>query len=217
MRKIIFGCALFSVLAWSFLRAGFDTVGSVTATGTISSGSSSNEVLAAGTNITMTRTPGNPGTNTISSTAAGGGGTLDYVSMYSCETNQYVPSGVATLLNFSITNTVNGSSMWGEATNAAIRILGTGSYQFNQRVRVDRTSSGGIVAYMYLYKNGVNLTLMDGKETTQATLVLHGEAKIDATSNDYFQTYVHITATTPYIIGTNDIANASNFDAIKLK
>ena len=149
--------------------------------------------LLAGPNISLSPTTG-LGQVTISSTGGGGGfntATGSYGSFYSTQTQTNVAS-TARSMSLNTTDISNGVSVSGSTNpfNTYIKTENAGVYDIQFSAQVDKTDSGTDEIWIWLRKNGTNLT------DTATSLQLVGNGAhyvaawnffVNAAANDYFQ------------------------------
>ena len=150
--------------------------------------------LLAGANITLSPTNG-LGQVTISSTGGGGSSfntaTGSYGSFYSTQTQTNV-AGTARSMSLNVTDITNGVSVSGSTDpyNTYIKTENAGVYDIQFSAQVDKTDSGTDEIWIWLRKNGTNLT----DTATSIQLVGNGAHYVaawnffaNAAANDYFQ------------------------------
>jgi hypothetical protein len=149
--------------------------------------------LLAGPNVTLSPTNG-LGQVTISSTSGGGGfntATGSYGSFYSTQTQTNV-AGTARSMSLNTTDITNGVSVSGSTNpfNTYIKTENAGVYDIQFSAQVDKTDSGTDEIWIWLRKNGTNLT----DTATSIQLVGNGAHYVaawnffvNAAANDYFQ------------------------------
>lgn len=150
--------------------------------------------LLAGANISLSPTTG-VGQVTISSTAGGGGGfntaTGSYGSFYSTQTQTNVAS-TARSMSLNTTDISNGVSVSGSTNpfNTYIKVENAGVYDIQFSAQVDKTDSGTDEIWIWIRKNGTNLT------DTATSIQLQGNGAhyvaawnffVNAAAGDYFQ------------------------------
>jgi len=117
--------------------------------------------LLAGANISLSPTNG-VGQVTISSTAGGGGfntATGSYGSFYDTTTQTNV-AGTARSMSLNTTDITNGVSVSGSTNpfNTYIKVANAGVYDIQFSAQVDKTDSGTDEIWIWIRKNGSNLT-----------------------------------------------------------
>ena len=150
--------------------------------------------IIAGPNITVSPTTG-VGQVTISSTGGGGGtgntATGSYGSFYSTQTQTNVAS-TARSMSLNTTDITNGVSISGSTNpyNTYIKTENAGVYDIQFSAQVDKTDSGTDEIWIWLRKNGINVT----DSATSIQLVGNGAHYVaawnffvNAAANDYFQ------------------------------
>ena len=149
--------------------------------------------LLAGPNISLSPTNG-LGQVTVSSTGGGGGGntaTGSYGSFYSTVTQTNVAS-TARSMSLNVTDISNGVSISGSTNpfNTYIKTENPGIYDIQFSAQVDKTDSGTDEIWIWLRKNGTNIT----DSATSLQLVGNGAHYVaawnffvNAAANDYFQ------------------------------
>ena len=149
--------------------------------------------LLAGSNISLSPTTG-VGQVTISSTGGGGGSntaTGSYGSFYDTTTQTNV-AGTARSMSLNTTDISNGVSVSGSTNpfNTYIKTENAGVYDIQFSAQVDKTDSGTDEIWIWLRKNGTNLT----DTATSIQLVGNGAHYVaawnffvNAAANDYFQ------------------------------
>ena len=150
--------------------------------------------LLAGANITLGPTNG-LGQVTISSTGGGGSSfntaTGSYGSFYSTVTQTNVAS-TARSMSLNITDISNGVSISGSTNpyNTYIKTENAGVYNIQFSAQVDKTDSGTDEIWIWIRKNGTNLT----DTATSIQLVGNGAHYVtawnffvNAAANDYYQ------------------------------
>jgi hypothetical protein len=150
--------------------------------------------LLAGPNITLSPTNG-LGQVTITSTGGGGSSfntaTGSYGSFYSTVTQTNVAS-TARSMSLNTTDISNGVSISGSTNpfNTYIKTENPGVYDIQFSAQVDKTDSGTDEIWIWLRKNGVNVT----DSATSIQLVGNGAHYVaawnffvNAAANDYFQ------------------------------
>ena len=150
--------------------------------------------LLAGPNITLAPTNG-LGQVTISAAGSGGSSfntaTGSYGSFYSTQTQTNVAS-TARSMSLNITDISNGVSVSGSTNpyNTYIKTENAGVYDIQFSAQVDKTDSGTDEIWIWLRKNGTNLT------DTATSLQLVGNGAhyvaawnffVNAAANDYYQ------------------------------
>ena len=149
--------------------------------------------LLAGPNVTLSPTNG-LGQVTISSTSGGGGfntATGSYGSFYSTQTQTNVAS-TARSMSLNTTDISNGVSISGSTNpyNTYIKTENAGVYNIQFSAQVDKSDFGPDEIWIWLRKNGTNLT------ETATSIKLTGNADhqvaawnffVNAAANDYFQ------------------------------
>jgi len=150
--------------------------------------------LLAGSNITLSPTNG-VGQVTISSTGGSGGSgntsTGSYGSFYSTQTQTNVAS-TARSMSLNVTDISNGVSISGSTNpyNTYIKVQNAGVYNIQFSAQVDKSDFGADEIWIWLRKNGTNLT------ETATSIKLTGNADhqvaawnffANAAANDYFQ------------------------------
>jgi hypothetical protein len=150
--------------------------------------------LLAGSNITLSPTNG-LGQVTINSTGGGGSSfntaTGSYGSFYSTQTQTNV-AGTARSMSLNITDISNGVSISGSTDpfNTYIKIQSAGIYNIQFSAQVDKTDAGTDEMWIWVRKNGTNLT------DTATSLQLDGNGAhyvaawnffVNAAAGDYFQ------------------------------
>ena len=150
--------------------------------------------LLAGPNITLGPTNG-LGQVTISSTGGGGSSfntaTGSYGSFYSTVTQTNVAS-TARSMSLDITDLTNGVSISGSTDpfNTYIKTENAGIYNIQFSAQVDKTDSGTDEIWIWIRKNGTNLS--DTATSVQLTgngahYVAAWNFFVNAAANDYFQ------------------------------
>jgi len=149
--------------------------------------------LLAGSNITLSPTSGK-GQVTISSTGGGSSfntATGSYGSFYDTTTQTNV-AGTARSMSLNTTDISNGVSISGSTDpfNTYIKTENAGVYDIQFSAQVDKTDSGTDEIWIWLRKNGTNLT----DTATSIQLVGNGAHYVaawnffvNAAANDYFQ------------------------------
>ena len=150
--------------------------------------------IIAGPNITVSPTTG-VGQVTISSTGGGGGtgntATGSYGSFYSTQTQTNVAS-TARSMSLNTTDITNGVSISGSTNpyNTYIKTENAGVYDIQFSAQVDKTDSGTDEIWIWIRKNGINVT----DSATSIQLVGNGAHYVaawnffvNAAANDYFQ------------------------------
>ena len=149
--------------------------------------------LLAGPNISLSPTNG-LGQVTVSSTPGGGGfntATGSYGSFYSTQTQTNVAS-TARSMSLNTTDITNGVSISGSTNpyNTYIKTENAGVYDIQFSAQVDKTDSGTDEIWIWLRKNGINVT----DSATSIQLVGNGSHYVaawnffvNAAANDYFQ------------------------------
>jgi hypothetical protein len=149
--------------------------------------------LLAGPNISLSPTTG-VGQVTISSTGGGGGfntTTGSYGSFYSTQTQTNI-AGTARSMSLNITDITNGVSVSGSTDpfNTYIKTENAGIYDIQFSAQVDKTDSGTDEIWIWLRKNGTDLT----DTATSIQLVGNGAHYVAAwnffvnsAANDYYQ------------------------------
>jgi hypothetical protein len=149
--------------------------------------------LLAGSNISLSPTTG-VGQVTISSTAGGGGfntATGSYGSFYDTTTQTNVAS-TARSMSLNTTDITNGVSISGSTNpfNTYIKVANAGVYDIQFSAQVDKTDSGTDEVWIWIRKNGTNLT------DTATSVQLQGNGAhyvaawnffVNAAAGDYFQ------------------------------
>jgi hypothetical protein len=149
--------------------------------------------LLAGPNVTLSPTNG-LGQVTISSTSGGGGfntATGSYGSFYSTQTQTNV-AGTARSMSLNVTDITNGVSISGSTNpyNTYIKTENAGVYDIQFSAQVDKTDSGTDEIWIWIRKNGIDLT------DTATSLILQGNSAhdvaawnffVNAAAGDYFQ------------------------------
>ena len=150
--------------------------------------------IVAGANISISPTTGK-GQVTISSTGGGGGGfntaTGSYGSFYDTTTQTNV-AGTARSMSLNTTDITNGVSVSGSTNpyNTFIKTENAGVYDIQFSAQVDKTDSGTDEIWIWLRKNGTNLT------DTATSVQLQGNGAhyvaawnffVNAAAGDYFQ------------------------------
>jgi len=149
--------------------------------------------LLAGPNVTLS--PTNVlGQVTVSSTSGGGGfntATGSYGSFYDTTTQTNV-AGTARSMSLNTTDITNGVSVSGSTNpfNTYIKTENAGVYDIQFSAQVDKTDSGTDEIWIWLRKNGTNLT--DTATSIQLTgngahYVAAWNFFVNAAANDYFQ------------------------------
>jgi hypothetical protein len=149
--------------------------------------------LLAGPNITLSPTNGK-GQVTVSSTSGGGGfntATGSYGSFYDTTTQTNV-AGTARSMSFNTTDITNGVSISGSTNpfNTYIKTENAGVYDIQFSAQVDKTDSGTDEIWIWLRKNGTNLT-----DTATSIQLVGNEAHyvaawnffVNSAANDYYQ------------------------------
>jgi hypothetical protein len=149
--------------------------------------------LLAGPNVTLSPTNG-LGQVTISSTSGGGGfntATGSYGSFYDT-TIQTNVAGTARSMSLNTTDITNGVSVSGSTNpfNTYIKTENAGVYDIQFSAQVDKTDSGTDKIWIWLRKNGTDLT--DTATSIQLTgngahYVAAWNFFVNAAANDYFQ------------------------------
>ena len=150
--------------------------------------------LLAGSNIILSPTNG-LGQVTITSTGGGGPffntSTGSYGSFYSTQTQTNVAS-TARSMSLNVTDITNGVSVSGSTDpfNTYIKIQNTGVYNIQFSAQVDKTDAGTDEIWIWVRKNGTNLT----DTATSIQLVGNGAHYVaawnffvNALAGDYFQ------------------------------
>jgi len=149
--------------------------------------------LLAGPNISLSPTTG-VGQVTISSTAGGGGfntATGSYGSFYDTTIQTNVAS-TARSMSLNTTDITNGVSISGSTNpfNTYIKVANAGVYDIQFSAQVDKTDSGTDEIWIWIRKNGTNLT------DTATSVQLQGNGAhyvaawnffVNAAAGDYFQ------------------------------
>ena len=150
--------------------------------------------LIAGPNISLSPTTG-IGQVTISSTGGGGGGfntaTGSYGSFYSTQTQTNV-AGTARSMSLNTTDISNGVSISGSTNpyNTYIKVENAGVYDIQFSAQIDKTDSGTDEMWIWIRKNGIDLT------NTATAVTLTGNSTqyvaawnwfVNAAANDYYQ------------------------------
>jgi hypothetical protein len=149
--------------------------------------------LLAGPNISLSPTNG-LGQVTVSSTAGGGGfntATGSYGSFYDTTTQTNV-AGTARSMSLNTTDISNGVSVSGSTNpyNTFIKTENAGVYDIQFSAQVDKTDSGTDEIWIWIRKNGSNLT------DTATSIQLQGNGAhyvaawnffVNAAAGDYFQ------------------------------
>jgi hypothetical protein len=149
--------------------------------------------LLAGPNISISPTTG-VGQVTISSTGGGSSfntATGSYGSFYSTQTQTNV-AGTARSMSLNTTDISNGVSISGSTNpyNTYIKVENAGVYDIQFSAQVDKSDAGADEIWIWLRKNGTNLT------ETATSIKLTGNADhqvaawnffVNANANDYFQ------------------------------
>ena len=149
--------------------------------------------LLAGPNVTLSPTNG-LGQVTISSTGGSSSfntATGSYGSFYSTVTQTNV-AGTARSMSLNITDITNGVSVSGSTDpfNTYIKVANAGIYNIQFSAQVDKSDAGADEIWIWLRKNGTNLT------DTATSIKLTGNADhqvaawnffANAAANDYFQ------------------------------
>jgi hypothetical protein len=149
--------------------------------------------LLAGPNVTLSPTNG-LGQVTVSSTSGGGGfntATGSYGSFYDTTTQTNV-AGTARSMSLNTTDITNGVSVSGSTNpfNTYIKTENAGVYNIQFSAQVDKTDAGVDEIWIWLRKNGTDLT------DTATSIKLTGNADhqvaawnffANAAANDYFQ------------------------------
>ena len=150
--------------------------------------------LLAGSNVTLSPTNG-LGQVTISSTGGGGSSfntaTGSYGSFYSTQTQTNV-AGTARSMSLNVTDITNGVLVSGSTDpyNTYIKTQNAGVYNIQFSAQVDKSDPGADEIWIWLRKNGTNLT------ETATSIKLTGNADhqvaawnffANAAANDYFQ------------------------------
>ena len=149
--------------------------------------------LLAGPNITLSPTNG-LGQVTVSSTGGSSSfntATGSYGSFYSTQTQTNVAS-TARSMSLNVTDISNGVSVSGSTDpyNTYIKTENAGVYDIQFSAQVDKTDSGTDEIWIWLRKNGTNLT-----DTATSLQLVGNEAHyvaawnffVNAAANDYFQ------------------------------
>ena len=149
--------------------------------------------LLAGPNVTLSPTSGK-GQVTISSTGGGSSfntATGSYGSFYSTQTQTNVAS-TARSMSLNTTDISNGVSISGSTNpfNTYIKTENAGVYDIQFSAQVDKTDSGTDEIWIWLRKNGTNLT--DTATSVQLTgngahYVAAWNFFVNASAGDYFQ------------------------------
>ena len=149
--------------------------------------------LLAGPNVTLSPTNG-LGQVTISSTSGGGGfntATGSYGSFYSTQTQTNV-AGTARSMSLNTTDITNGVSVSGSTNpfNTYIKTENAGVYDIQFSAQVDKTDSGTDEIWIWLRKNGTDLT--DTATSVQLTgngahYVAAWNFFVNSAANDYYQ------------------------------
>ena len=149
--------------------------------------------LLAGPNISLSPTNG-LGQVTVSSTPGGGGfntATGSYGSFYSTQTQTNVAS-TARSMSLNTTDITNGISISGSTNpyNTYIKTENAGIYDIQFSAQVDKTDSGTDEIWIWIRKNGTNLS--DTATSVQLTgngahYVAAWNFFVNAAANDYFQ------------------------------
>ena len=149
--------------------------------------------LLAGPNISLSPTNG-LGQVTVSSTPGGGGfntATGSYGSFYSTQTQTNV-AGTARSMSLNTTDITNGISISGSTNpyNTYIKTENAGIYDIQFSAQVDKTDSGTDEIWIWIRKNGTNLS--DTATSVQLTgngahYVAAWNFFVNAAANDYFQ------------------------------
>ena len=149
--------------------------------------------LLAGPNISLSPTNG-LGQVTVSSTPGGGGfntATGSYGSFYSTQTQTNVAS-TARSMSLNTTDITNGVSISGSTNpyNTYIKTENAGIYDIQFSAQVDKTDSGTDEIWIWIRKNGTNLS--DTATSVQLTgngahYVAAWNFFVNAAANDYFQ------------------------------
>ena len=149
--------------------------------------------LLAGPNISLSPTNG-LGQVTVSSTPGGGGfntATGSYGSFYSTQTQTNV-AGTAQSMSLNTTDITNGISISGSTNpyNTYIKTENAGIYDIQFSAQVDKTDSGTDEIWIWIRKNGTNLS--DTATSVQLTgngahYVAAWNFFVNAAANDYFQ------------------------------
>jgi hypothetical protein len=149
--------------------------------------------LLAGANISLSPTNG-VGQVTISSTAGGGGfntATGSYGSFYDTTTQTNV-AGTARSMSLNTTDITNGVSVSGSTNpfNTYIKVANAGVYDIQFSAQVDKTDSGTDEIWIWIRKNGSNLTYTATSVQLQgngAHYVAAWNFFVNAAAGDYFQ------------------------------
>jgi len=149
--------------------------------------------LLAGPNVTLSPTNG-LGQVTVSALSSGGGfntATGSYGSFYSTQTQTNV-AGTARSMSLNTTDITNGVLVSGSTDpfNTYIKTENAGVYDIQFSAQVDKTDSGTDEIWIWLRKNGTNLT--DTATSVQLTgngahYVAAWNFFVNAAANDYFQ------------------------------
>jgi hypothetical protein len=185
--------SLFGTASWAqnALTASFFG-GSVTSASYASNGGVTQ--LLAGANITLSPTNG-LGQVTIVSTGGGGSSfntaTGSYGSFYSTQIQTNV-AGTARSMSLNVTDITNGVSVSGSTDpyNTYIKTENAGVYDIQFSAQVDKTDSGTDEIWIWLRKNGTNLT--DTATSIQLTgngdhYVAAWNFFVNSAANDYYQ------------------------------
>ena len=150
--------------------------------------------IIAGPNITVSPTTG-VGQVTISSTGGGGGtgntATGSYGSFYDTTIQTNVAS-TARSMSLNTTDITNGVSISGSTNpfNTYIKVANAGVYDIQFSAQVDKTDSGTDEIWIWIRKNGTNIS--DSATSVQlqgngAHYVAAWNFFVNAAANDYFQ------------------------------
>jgi hypothetical protein len=150
--------------------------------------------LLAGPNVTLSPTNG-LGQVTVSATLSGSTifntATGSYGSFYSTQTQTNV-AGTARSMSLNTTDITNGVSISGSTNpfNTYIKTQNAGVYDIQFSAQVDKTDSGNDEIWIWIRKNGIDLT------DTATSLILQGNSAhdvaawnffVNAAAGDYFQ------------------------------
>jgi hypothetical protein len=150
--------------------------------------------LLAGANVTLSPTNGK-GQVTVSSTSGGGGfntATGSYGSFYDTTTQTNPVANIARSMSLNTTAITNGVSVSGSTNpfNTYIKTENAGVYNIQFSAQLDKTDSGNDEVFIWLRKNGIDLT------DTATTITLIGNNGkqvaawnwfVNSAANDYYQ------------------------------
>jgi hypothetical protein len=150
--------------------------------------------LLAGPNVTLSPTNGR-GQVTVSSTSGGGGfntATGSYGSFYDTTTQTNPVGNIPRSMSLNTTDITNGVSVSGSTSpfNTYIKTENAGVYNIQFSAQLDKTDSGSDEIFIWLRKNGINLT----DTATSITLTGNNGKQVAAwnwfvnsAANDYYQ------------------------------